>query len=183
MREQATARRLALGRTAVRHAFGRLAGKGLLEHVPRCGWRVRTFDAADLEAYLEAREALELKALDLARPRLVNEDLQRMLRGNSPAAGRRGRLDNRLHAYLVEKARNRYLADFFERHGLYYTTLLDHAAPAAQVVAEMARQHRAILRALLAQDWPRARRRLRHHIRAQRPIIELLLARLKSTAG
>ena len=156
-REQATARRLA---SVARPCGTRSAGwpARASSMCRACGWRMHTFDAADLEAYLEAREALELKALELARPRLVGEDLQRMLRGNSPVAGRRERLDNRLHAYLVEKARNRYLADFFERHGLYYTTLLDHAAPAAQVVAEMARQHRAILRALLAQDWPRARR-------------------------
>ncbi len=146
--------------------------------MPRCGWRVRAFSAVDLAAYLEARETLELKALDLARPRLVSEDLERMLSGNLPARRHEPRLDNRLHAYLIEKSENRYLADFFERHGVYYTTLLDHAAPAAKVVDEMARQHRAILRALLDKDWPRARRALRQHIRSQQPIIEKLLGQL-----
>ena len=180
LREEATAQRIDVGRTALRQFFSRLAGKGLLEHVPRCGWRVRAFSAVDLAAYLEVRETLELKALDLARPRLVPEDLRRMLSGNLPASGQQARLDNQLHAYLIEKAENRYLADFFERHGLYYTTLFDHAAPAAKVVAEMARQHRTILRALLEKDWPRARRALSHHIRSQQPIIEKLLAQLKA---
>jgi DNA-binding GntR family transcriptional regulator len=181
LREEVTARRFALGRTSLRQAFSRLAGKGLLEHVPRCGWRVRAFSAVDLAAYLEARETLELKALDLARPRLVPDDLRRMLSGNLPA-GQPARLDNQLHAYLIEKAENRYLTDFFERHGVYYTTLFDHAAPAAKVVADMARQHRSILRALIEKDWPRARRALSHHIRSQQPIIETLLAQLKAGA-
>jgi hypothetical protein len=42
----------------------------------------------------------------------------------------------------------------------------------------MARQHRKILRTLLAQDWPQARRELARHIRAQRPIVGDLLKRI-----
>ena len=68
-----------------------------------------------------------------------------MLRGNRPARGGGARLDNQLHAYLIEKAGNPDLRDRFDRHGIYYATLLDHAAPEAQVVAEMADQHRQIL--------------------------------------
>ena len=47
-----------------------------------------------------------------------------------------------------------------------------------RVVAAMARQHRTILRALIAQDWTRARRELTRHIRAQRPIVRELLQRI-----
>ena len=166
-----------MGRTAIRQAFLQLAGRGLIVHVPRCGWRVRTFDEADMAAYLEVREVLEIKALSLARPHLVDADLRRMLAGN---ASRKGgpRLDNSLHRYLVEKSGNDYLRDFFNRHGAYYTSLLDFAAPETHVVAAMARQHRKILRALLAQDWPQARRELARHIRAQRPIVGDLLKRI-----
>ncbi len=42
LREEATSARLGIGRTVVRGIFGRLAGKGLLEHLPRRGWRVAT---------------------------------------------------------------------------------------------------------------------------------------------
>jgi DNA-binding GntR family transcriptional regulator len=177
LREEATAERFGVGRTAIRQAFLQLAGRGLIVHVPRCGWRVRTFDEADMAAYLEVREVLENKALSLARPHLVDADLRRMLAGN---ASRKGgpRLDNSLHRYLVEKSGNDYLRDFFNRHGAYYTSLLDFAAPETHVVAAMARQHRKILRALLAQDWPQARRELARHIRAQRPIVGDLLKRI-----
>jgi DNA-binding GntR family transcriptional regulator len=180
LREEATAARLQVGRTAIRQAFSRLAGKGLLKHVPRYGWRVHPFSAADLQAYLEIRETLELKALDLAQERLNRTDLQRMLSGN-PQAGLEEppRLDNQLHAYLIEKAENGYIRDFFERHGLYYMALFDHAAPEARVVAEMAAQHRRILKSLIDQDWPRARQALSHHIRCQQPIIAKLLRKLQ----
>lgn len=176
LREEATAQRFGVGRTVLRQGLLRLAGRGLVVHVPRCGWRVRAFDEADLFAYLEVREVLELKALALAQPYLVEGDLRRMLTGN---VGRTDalRLDNSLHSYLIEKSGNAYLRDFFSRHGAYYTSLLDFAAPETHVVAAMARQHRAILWALIARDWPRARRTLVHHIRAQRPVVRELLHR------
>lgn len=177
VREEATAERFGVGRTAIRQVFLQLAGRGLIVHVPRCGWRVRTFDEADMDAYLEVREVLEKKALTLARPNLIEADLCRMLAGNTPRAGN-PRIDDSLHAYLVEKSGNAYLREFFDRHGAYYTSLLNFAAPETRVVAAMARQHRTILRALLAKNWPRARRELTWHIRAQRPIMRDLLQRI-----
>ncbi len=178
LREEATARRFGVGRSAIRQVFSRLAGRGLIEHVPRCGWRVRAFDVADLVAYLDAREALELKALDLARPHLDPDALRRMLAGNAPAPGDGSRLDNQLHAYLVDCSGNPYIREFFERHGPYFSSLLDFAAPAASLSRTMARQHREILTALLARDWPTARRALARHIRTQRPVVERYLRRL-----
>jgi DNA-binding GntR family transcriptional regulator len=177
LREEATALRYGVGRTAIRQAFLQLAGRGLIIHVPRCGWRVRTFDEADMVDYLEMREVLELKALSLARPHLIEADLRRMLAGNASRTSV-PRLDNSLHGYLVDKSGNGYLREFFDRHGTYYTSLLDFAAPETHVVAAMARQHRTILRALIAKDWTRARRALALHIRAQRPIVRDLLQRI-----
>jgi DNA-binding GntR family transcriptional regulator len=180
LREAATAVRFSVGRTALRQALGRLAGRGLVVHVPRCGWRVRPFDEADLDAYLEVREVMELKALELARHRLVADDLKRMLAANAPN-GRTTRLDNRLHRYLVEKAENGYIRDFFDRHAAYYTTLFDFAAPETHVVAAMARQHRFILCALIDRDWSRARKALARHIRDQRPVVKELMRQLGQT--
>jgi DNA-binding GntR family transcriptional regulator len=176
LREEAMAQHYGIGRTVLRQVFHRLAGKGLLMHVPRRGWHVRTFDAEDMRAYLVAREALEGTALELARPHLVTADLERMLAGNAPEASNgAARLDNALHRYFIEKSGNRYIQDFFDRHGLYYTTLFDFAAPEARALSEMAAQHREILAALLAGDWPRAREALAHHIRAQQPIVRRLM--------
>ncbi len=179
LREEETAERFGVGRTALRQAFNRLAGKGLIDHLPRRGWRVRIFDEVDLTAYLQVREAMELKALELARPHLVPSDLKAMLRGNRRSRGDgHERIDNRLHAYLVEKSGNRYLREFFAGAGAYYTTLFDYAALETRVTSAMARQHRAILRSLLSEDWPSARRILSAHIRAQLPIVKRVMARL-----
>jgi DNA-binding GntR family transcriptional regulator len=149
----------------------------LIEHVPRCGWRVRPFDEDDLKSYLVVRETLELKALDLARPKLVNADLRRMLEGNAPDGGS-ARLDNDLHAYLIARSGNVYIREFFDRNGTYYSTLFDFAAPETSVVDAMAAQHRDVLLALIARNWPRARRALAHHIQAQEPIVRELLRKL-----
>ncbi|MGE3804911.1 MAG: FCD domain-containing protein [Gemmataceae bacterium] len=184
LREEATADRLGIGRTVLRQLLSRLAGSGILEHRPRRGWHVRPFDETEMIAYLDVREVLELKALELARPHLERADLERMLAGNQPAPGSHAdRLDNDLHAYLVHKSGNRYLQDFFERHGAYHSMLFDYAAPGANLVKQMAHQHRAILRALLDGDWPGARQALTEHIRAQRPIVQKLLRKLATEDG
>jgi DNA-binding GntR family transcriptional regulator len=87
-------------------------------------------------------------------------------------------VDTELHPYLVEKAGNRYLRDFFGRHGAYYTTLFYTATLGVSVVEEMARQHRAILEALLRRKWGAARALLARHIRAQEPVLLRLMKRL-----
>jgi DNA-binding GntR family transcriptional regulator len=179
LREETTAQRYLVGRTALRQVLNRLARKGLVEHLPRRGWHVRAFDRDDLRAYLTVRESLELTALRLARPHLVREDLEDMLRGNVPGdLEGEARLDNRLHQYIIEKSGNGYIKDFFDRHGRYFTTLFDYAAPEARLTVAMVRQHRAILRALIARDWPLARLELARHIRAQLPILRRLLKRV-----
>lgn len=183
LREEATAERFGIGRTLVRQVLGRLAGKGLIEHLPNRGWLVRRYDEGEMIAYLQVRESLELKALDLARPKLVPADLKRMLAGNRPDEGDDGeRLDNNLHRYLIEKAGNRFIRDFFDRNGVFYEALFDFAAPETNVVKTMAKQHRGILKALLAQDWRTARKALAHHIRSQRPIVKRLMARTRESS-
>lgn len=183
LREEAWAKRCDVGRTTLRAAFNRLAGKGLLVHVPRRGWRVRGFDADDLQAYLTIRETLELAALDLARPHLDPADLHAMRQANAlESSNTPALLNNDLHGYLIAKSGNRYLQDFFQQHGVYYAALFDYAAPETHVMDAMARQHQHILDALLAQDWETARQGLSEHIRAQYPIVQQLLTRLSTGA-
>jgi len=179
LREEALARKYRVGRSVIRQTFSRFAGAGLVEHVPRRGWLVRPFREEDMRAYLEIREALELKALDLARPHIQREDLIRMLEGNPERKkGAFPRLDNRLHRYLIEKSQNRYIREFFRQYvSIYYTALFDYAAPEVSVVTQMARQHRRILESLLSRAWARARQALVEHIQAQGRVLKKLLKR------
>ena len=184
LREEAVAQQMGVGRTVLRQAFNRLAGQGLLEHIPRCGWRVRIFDESDMVSYLEARESLERTALTLARPHLQTADLEVMLAGNSPDAPEDSpSLNNDIHAYLIEKSGNSYIQDFFARHGRYWAALFDFAAPETHVLREVATQHRAILTALLQQDWAAAEQALSHHIHAQRSIVGRLMTNRESSSG
>ncbi len=180
LREEAFANQFGIGRTLLRRIFSRLSGAGVLEHVPRRGWRIRPFHEDDLASYIEVREMLELKAFDLARPRFEKADIERMLAGNQPDEdGVARRLDNHIHHYIVKKSRNRYIRDFFAHYGGYYRALFDFAALGGDVIAEMASQHREILEAVLAEKWSTARSALANHIRAQEPAVRKVIKLLE----
>ena len=167
-----TAERHGIGRTTVHGIFHRLAGLGVLEHIPRCGWQVRPYRPEDLDAYLVIREMLERKALELAAPHLVAADLQDLLKRNRPAGGGEpAQLDNSLHRYWIDRAGNRYIQDFFERHGAYYTILYAHAVRGPALVATLAAQHRAILEHLLGGRLPQAQAALAVDIQSLRSIL------------
>ncbi len=173
LREEATAEKYGLSRSAMRNLFHRIAGQGLLEHVPRRGWRVRPFRQKDLQSFIEVREALELRALDLARPNLIEADLRAMLDGNLEPTSDDCEvvIDNSLHGYLVKKADNWYIQDFFERHGHYYGILFDWEDLDRPTAIATVAQHREILDALLDHKWARSRRALSFHIRENHPIL------------
>jgi DNA-binding GntR family transcriptional regulator len=183
MREGAAAAKYSIGRTVLRPIFSRLAGQGLLEHVPRCGWRVRPFDKNDLCNFLIVRESLELAALEQARQHLETDVLRQFLDGNRGGANIHvGGLNNNLHSYWITQSGNRYIIDFFDRQAVYYTTLFDFAAPEAHVVAEMAAQHCEILESLINNQWNVAKKALVRHIRDQKPVVLKLLEQIQSQA-
>ena len=97
LRESTLAAKHGVGRSIIRSTFSRFAGAGLLDHVPRRGWRVNPVRIEDVEAYLAVREALEVMALDAARPNVERRDVSSMLENENHA------LNNAMHRYLVEK--------------------------------------------------------------------------------
>lgn len=168
LREEATAKKYNTGRTVMRQVLSRLAGAGLIEHVPRCGWKVRSFREKDMQDYLETREMLETKALKLARPKFDKKELEYLLNGNVAGDNpETAKLDNDLHAYWIDRCDNWYIQDFFHRHAAFYTALFDYAALGDEIKAEMAMEHRDILEALLIEDWDSAEQALVKHIRDQ----------------
>jgi DNA-binding GntR family transcriptional regulator len=177
LREEALTQKYKVGRSVIRQTFSRFAGAGLIKHVSRCGWLVHPLHEQDVQAYLVVRELLERKAMDLAKPHLVREDLERMLIINRTAE-KQGtlRLDNHLHEYLIDKAGNRYIRDFFHQQvPIYYSALCNYAAPETSVVKEMAAQHCQILESLIARAWDRAEQALAKHIQSQACILRKLL--------
>ena len=131
LREESTAAHHGLSRSAVREIFHQISGQGILEHIPRRGWRIRPFTQDDLDAFIEAREALELRALELAKGKLLDIDLQSMYDGNIPPKRKKDRpvIDNRIHEYIIEKADNFYISDFFKRHAPFFKILFEFVSP------------------------------------------------------
>lgn len=170
LREGALAEKHQIGRSIIRSTFSRFAGAGLLDHVPRRGWRVDPVSIEDVEAYLEVREAMELTALEAARPNIERSEVVALLDGENHA------LNDAPHRFLIAKSRNRYIIGFFNQFvPRFYTKLLYFAAPEAKVVDEMTTEHVQILQALLDENWSRAREILSRHIRGQRSILEKIL--------
>jgi DNA-binding GntR family transcriptional regulator len=177
-----SAERYGISQSSMHTVFHRLAGAGILEHVPRRGWRVRPFRDEDLDAYLDVRELLELRALELAWPRLVTADLEDLLERNRPAdADSSARLDNGLHRYWVDRSGNRYVQDFFDRHGAYYAVLYAHAVVGQKLIDTLAAQHRAILQPLLQRKLKQAQSALAFDIRSLRSILKEAIRRLEET--
>ena len=180
VREEATASKHGLTRSTLRQILQRLAGEGLLEHVPRRGWRVKPFRQEDMDAFIEVREVMELKALDLARPKLCSPESQRKLRqikeNNQLAKGKKdqAKIDNSIHAYLIDLAANPYINDFFNRHGRYFTILFNWEGENEKAAAEAVTQHHEIIDALLAQNWSLAKKRLSHHLHSNHPVLSNL---------
>ncbi len=181
LREEATAEKYDMSRSAIRNILHRLAGEGVLDHIPRRGWRLRPFQQSDLQAFIEVREVLELKALDLARPNFDPTELQRMLDLNSQVALPSGPLnvDESVHEYLIATAGNAYIKDFFDRQGRYYRLLFEWEDHDGAVAIETMRQHCEILTALLEKNWSSAKKALSHHIRDNHPI----LSRVEDSKG
>jgi DNA-binding GntR family transcriptional regulator len=180
VREEATASKHGLTRSTLRQILQRLAGEGLLEHVPRRGWRVKPFRQEDMDAFIEVREVMELKALDLAKTKLGSPESQRKLRqikeNNQLANGKKGqaKIDNTLHAYLIDLAANPYINDFFNRHGRYFTILFNWEGENEKAAVQAVTQHHEIIDALLAQNWSLAKKRLSHHLHSNHPVLRNL---------
>ncbi len=172
LREETTAEKYGIGRSTVREIFIRLAGRGVLRHLPRRGWQLKPFRQEDLDAYIAVRVPLEVMALDLAWPRLVDEDLQAIHDRNLLPKGPNDHpiVDNSLHAYLVEKSKNPFITDFFDRHGAYYDVLFDYESLDRDAVIQAAQQHREIIEAMLRRNRPAAERALVNHILTNHPL-------------
>ena len=84
-------------------------------------------------------------------------------------------IDNSLHEYLIEKAGNYYIQDFFQRQGRYYNILFDWEDQDREAAIETVRQHQSILHALIKEEWSAARKALSFHIRNNHPILSKIV--------
>ena len=178
VREEITARKHGLSRSSLRQILQRLAGEGLVLHLPRRGWQVKPFRQEDLQSFIEVREVMELKALDLARAKLCKPEAKTKLLKikSSNKVSRNGKvkvsIDNSLHQFLLELANNTYLQDFFDRHGKYFSILFKWEGENPEAAKQAVAQHHDIIDALLDENWALAKKHLSHHLRKNHPVLQ-----------
>ena len=178
VREEATANRHGLTRSTLRQILQRLAGEGLLEHVPRRGWRVKPFRQEDMDAFIEVREVMELKALKLARTKLTSLEAKKKLRqikaSNKISQNGKVRvsIDNSLHKFIIGLAGNPFIDDFFQRHGKYYSILFEWEGDDKEAGIQAVKQHHRIIEALLKEDWGLAAKELSDHLHTNHPVLQ-----------
>jgi DNA-binding GntR family transcriptional regulator len=181
VREQVMAGQFAVSTTTVREAFHRLAGQGVIEHVPRRGWRLRPFRQKDMDDFTAVRQALECMALNLSWEKLQTPDgrsaMETFLAGNVVLAdpAEPPRVDDGFHGWIIDASRNRYIQDFLANFGRYYRFLYSWEVMDRTSGIETVNQHRRILQAILARDLPEAQLALKEHLLRQHPVLKQVM--------
>ncbi len=179
--ETKIAQEIGTSRTPVREALHTLEMEGLLESIPRVGYKVNTISDREVEEICEIRTAIETLAVRWAMEK-APEKLVRDLRENIAATEQRvGRghvrayvdLDGQFHeiiAGLSGSKRLLELAQALRRHMLRYRV---QSIYAPDNVVRGIRGHKAILAAVETRDVERAAKAVKSHLQQSKKDILL----------
>lgn len=180
---QALARRFGVSHTPVREALVALAGVGVVDLPPNRGAIVRRVTARDVREICQVRRALECQAVRQACGRIdraVLVELRDASRAVLAAAGSADpslveearALDSRLHDRIAASSGNAFLAKELGRLKTLFRAFRDAAWEHEEArndygrLAVEAREHLAIVEALLAVDRRAASAAMTRHIRS-----------------
>ena len=180
---QELAERFGVSHTPIREALITLAGIGIIDLLPNRGALVRRISPHEVREVCQVRRALECEAarsacgrIDLAELHALAEDLRRMI-ARRPRAGMRfiaeaRAVDSRLHDLIAESCGNVFLAQEIARLKTLFRAFRDVAWECSEArndfhrLAEEAREHLAIVEALLAGSVREASKAMARHIRS-----------------
>ncbi len=156
-----------ISRTPVREALQRLAAEGLVEQLPRRGYRVSLPDDAALDELFECRVGLELMALKLALPEIPETEIAALKKKLQTASGKKDPVlsleaDNEMHTLIMESGGNRYLASLirqFMRKTAPFRSYRNQEEP-----EKGNRERIRILEAIEERSFQKASRLLKEHI-------------------
>jgi DNA-binding GntR family transcriptional regulator len=179
---QELSERFRVSHTPIREALITLAGMGIIDLQPNRGAVVRQVTAQEVREVCQVRRALECEAtrsacgrIDLAELHAVADELRHMMSTRSRAArfiAHARAVDSRLHDLIAESSGNIFLAKELSRLKTLFRVFRDIAWAHDEArndfhrVAEEAREHLAIVEALLAGDGKEASRAMARHIRS-----------------
>ncbi|MFN0050692.1 MAG: GntR family transcriptional regulator [Planctomycetales bacterium] len=179
---QELAARFGTSHTPIREALIALAGIGVVDQLPNRGALVRRVTARDVREIMQVRRALECEAvrsacgrIDLAELHAVATELKRLASSKAPVRPRfidQARLvDSRLHDLIASSCGNTFLANELNRLKTLFRAFRDvsytqhEARNDFRRLAEEAKEHLAIVDALLANDRAAAVRAMSRHLR------------------
>ena len=120
LQEEKLSAEFGISRTPVREALQRLAAEGLVEQLPRRGYRVSLPEDEALDELYECRAGLELMALKLALPEIPGQEIAALKKKLKSAAGKQSvslslEADSEMHSLIMEYSGNRYLASLIQQ--------------------------------------------------------------------
>jgi DNA-binding GntR family transcriptional regulator len=180
---QELAERFGVSHTPIREALISLSGVGIIDLLPNRGAVVRRITSREVREVCQVRKALECEAvrsacgrIDLAELHVLARDLKRMMAVKARSATRfvveARAVDNRLHDLIADSCGNGFLAKEISRLKNLFRVFRDVAWEHYEAcndyhrLAEEAREHLAIVEALLAGDPNGAARAMARHIRS-----------------
>ncbi|MHB1421767.1 MAG: GntR family transcriptional regulator [Gemmataceae bacterium] len=177
------AKRFGVSHTPIREALIALAGIGVIDLLPNRGARVRRVTPNEVREVCQVRRALECEAtrsacgrINLGELHALADDLRRMSARRPRSEPRfieeARAVDSRLHDLIAESCGNAYLAQEIARLKTLFRAFRDvawqrdEARSDSHRLAEEAREHLAIVEALLAGDGRTASKAMARHIRS-----------------
>lgn len=167
---------LGVSRTPLREALASLASDGIVEAVPRRGFRVPKLSAERVRNLYPVIGSLEGLALRLSGSQAAGlagplETLNERLGSAHLSASQRAELNRRWHETLVSRNPNRELADLLERMRSRVRPYAGSWARAAGDIETARAEHAEIARLLGAGDTDRAAEAvLRHWVQGIQPV-------------
>lgn len=173
LKEEEWARKLDVGRLAVREALTRLHGEGLVTRGEKGGFFAAAMAAEDVREIREVREVLEIAALRLARERISPEEIKELettcddfaymvKKGYHTGAWE---ADRRFHHLLIAAARNSRLLRAYEHcHIPLFQIRVGQSREYIDDYEQTEREHREIVAALKADRIEQAVDALRAHL-------------------
>jgi len=178
---QELSERFSVSHTPVREALIALSGIGILDILPNRGAVVRRVTARDVREIMQVRRALECEAIrsacgriDLKELHSLADDIRRL---GASRAGLRGKfieqarsVDSRLHDLIAGSCGNEFLAKELNRLKILFRAFRDvsyvrhEARNDFRRLAEEAREHLAIVEALLVNDRKGALKAMSRHL-------------------
>ena len=178
---QELASRFAVSHTPIREALIALAGIGIVDLLPNRGAVVRNVTAQDVREVCQVRRALECEAtrsacgrIDLTRLHELADELQELMSVKPTSrlkfVEQARAVDSHLHDLIAESCGNSFLAQELSRLKMLFRAFRDvawekdEARSDSHRLGEEAREHLAIVDALLAGNAKAAAKAMARHI-------------------